>query len=59
MISPYIHSICWHVFDSQEELDVHVADLLADLVCRINEGMLLEKGPKEGPKLWAFSSGIG
>jgi hypothetical protein len=41
------HSICWDEFNSQEELDAHVADLLADLVCRINEGMLLKKDQKK------------
>lgn len=30
-------------FDSQAALDAHAADLLADPVCRVNEGQLLTK----------------
>jgi hypothetical protein len=40
----FIHDICQREFDTQELLDAHIADLLADPVCRVNEGILLKEG---------------
>lgn len=43
-MASYIHITCQRDFDSQALLDAHVANLLQDPVCRVNEGKVLTKG---------------
>jgi len=39
------HDVCQREFDSQAELDAHIANPSApSIVCRVNEGKLLIKG---------------
>jgi hypothetical protein len=44
MSSTYTHDSCQRVFDTQEDLDYHVANPLEDPVCRVNEGIYWIKG---------------